>query len=129
MAEKAAKAPSYDEMFSEDERKVFFDCFVIPVLGENATPEQIETAHYLHGIFTSLNTQFALVDAVAFFQKMEAGMKFMSAPQFIQMLREDLPKTRKKIELVFKNAQLNNEMLNRLLRERTGKKGGYQCLR
>ena len=106
--------PSYEELFTEEERKIFRDCFT-PIFGPDAKKDTIECAHLIHGVLININTQFALMPAIEFFQKMEAFMLASDPIEFIRMLREQLPGTARTLETAYKNAQMNQQFLNKML--------------
>lgn len=114
------RKPTYEELFTEEERKNFYEYFVLPVLGENATPEQIQKAHYLQGVLININTQFALDSTISFHQSMESGVKFLNPIQFVQYMSEKLPPFRKQLEAMYMNAKKNQEFLSKMLGDDKG---------
>lgn len=117
--------PSYAELFTEDERKIFRECFT-PIFPADTPEEIIECAHLIHGVLININTQFALIPAIEFFQKMEAFMLASDPAEFIRMLREQLPATARKIETSYKNAQMNQQFLNKMLAAYAERRAGNQ---
>ena len=114
------KLPTYEELFTEDERNVAEGVFgpLLPEgMEEEARKKLLHKIHLAHGVLININSQLLLRDIVEFLQKMGLRAQVLPGEDFRQLFMKEGLVIGQQSGRAFKNAEMNQHFLQSMLNE------------